>query len=156
MTPKGFGFLTNLRELEIGPFSDEGDSSIDELDWTGLIMISYSSSSTLRQLTLVGSPHIESLPDQLQYLTSLTCLSLQGFGGIEALPDWLGNLAYLEWLELWKCKKLRYLPSVDAMRRLTKLRYLRVNICPLLKERCNLQSGPEWPKISHIPERRIV
>ncbi|KAL3500708.1 hypothetical protein ACH5RR_039801 [Cinchona calisaya] len=147
MTPKGFGFLTNLRELEIGPFSDEGDSSIDEFDWPGLI-----SSSTLRQLTLVGLPHIESLPDQLQYLTSLTWLDLRGFGGIEALPDWLGNLASLDRLFLKWCPKLLYLPSMDAMRRLTKLRCLLVFDCPLLKESCTPQSGPEWPKISHIPE----
>ncbi|XP_027082325.1 putative disease resistance protein RGA4 [Coffea arabica] len=42
MTPKGFGFLTSLRKLVIGPFSDDGDdhenSSIyNEFDWSGLI-----------------------------------------------------------------------------------------------------------------------
>ncbi|KAL3500710.1 hypothetical protein ACH5RR_039803 [Cinchona calisaya] len=111
MTPKGFGFLTKLRKLGIGPFSDDGDSSIEEFDWLGIII---SSSSTLCELTLVGLPHIESLPDQLQYLTSLTKLTLQGFGGIEALPDWFGSLASLVTLKLVDCPKLQHLPSMDA------------------------------------------
>ncbi|KAL3500717.1 hypothetical protein ACH5RR_039810 [Cinchona calisaya] len=34
MTPKGFGFLTNLRELEIGPFSDEG--KVQPSKWAGV------------------------------------------------------------------------------------------------------------------------
>ncbi|XP_027158696.1 putative disease resistance protein RGA3 [Coffea eugenioides] len=69
MTPKGFGFLTSLRELTIGPFSDDGDdhenSSIyNEFDWSGLISSSSSSSSSsaLRRLDLRGLPHMKSLP----------------------------------------------------------------------------------------------
>ncbi|KAL3498634.1 hypothetical protein ACH5RR_041366 [Cinchona calisaya] len=107
MMPKGFGFLTKLRKLSIGPFSDEGDSSIEEFDWLGIIV---SSSSTLHDLTLVGLPRIESLPDQLQYLTSLTKLTLKGFGGIEALPDWLGSLASLVTLKLWIAQSFNIYP----------------------------------------------
>ncbi|XP_027151315.1 putative disease resistance protein RGA3 [Coffea eugenioides] len=162
MTPKGFGFLTSLRELTIGPFSDDGDdhenSSIyDEFDWSGLI--SSSSSSALRGLYLCGLPHMESLPPQIQCLTALTSLSLYDFGGIKALPDWFGNFAALEELQLFGFKELGHLPSADAMRSLTKLKSLVVFGSPLLEERCTPESsGPDsqWSKVSHIQDLRIT
>ncbi|XP_071934810.1 putative disease resistance protein RGA4 [Coffea arabica] len=165
MTPKGFGFLTSLRELEIGPFSDDGDdhenSSIyNEFDWSGLISSSSSSSSSaLRKLGLIGLPHMEALPHQIQYLTTLTSLTLRDFGGIKALPDWFGNFAALEKLWLIGFKELRHLPSEDAMRSLTKLKLLWVYRSPLLKERCTPESsGPDsqWSKVSHIQHLRII
>ncbi|XP_027076464.1 putative disease resistance protein RGA3 [Coffea arabica] len=166
MTPKGFGFLTSLRELTIGPFSDDGDdhenSSIyNEFDWSGLISSSSiynSSSSGLRRLDLFGLPHMESLPHQIQYLTTLTSLALLDFRGIKALPDWFGNLAALEELRLYNFKELGHLPAEDAMRSLTKLKDLRVYGSPLLKERCTPESsGPDsqWSKVSHIQYLRL-
>ncbi|CDP20724.1 unnamed protein product [Coffea canephora] len=140
MTPKGFGFLTSLRKLRIGPFSDDGDdhenSSIyNEFDWSGLkCSSSSSSSSALRRLELYGLPHMESLPHQIQHLTTLTSLFLLGFG------------------------ELGHLPSEDAMRSLTKLKFLRVWGSPLLKERCIPESsGPDsqWSKVSHIQDLHI-
>ncbi|XP_027081643.1 putative disease resistance protein RGA3 [Coffea arabica] len=163
MTPKGFGFLTSLRKLVIGPFSDDGDdhenSSIyNEFDWSGLISSSSSSSSALRELHLRGLPHMESLPHQIQYLTTLTSLALGEFGGIKALPDWFGNFAALEGLYLYDFKELGRLPSEDAMRSLTKLKHLRFYHSPLLKERCTPESsGPDsqWSKVSHIQDLDI-
>ncbi|CDP19619.1 unnamed protein product [Coffea canephora] len=163
-TPKGFGFLTSLRKLRIGPFSDGGDdhenSSIyNEFDWSGLISSSSSSSSSaLDLLFLYGLPHMESLPPQIQYLTTLTSLALVEFGGIKALPDWFGNFAALEELQLLDLKELRHLPSEDVMRSLTKLKRLRVGGSPLLKERCTPESsGPDsqWSKVSHIQHLHI-
>nr|XP_027081162.1 putative disease resistance protein RGA3 isoform X1 [Coffea arabica] len=144
--PSGFGYLTSLRKVKIGPFSD--DSAI-EFDWAGL-----ASSSSLQHVSLQGMRDTKSLPHQLQDLTTITSLSLDDFGAIEALPDWLGNLASLEELILRRCPKLEYLPSVDAMERL-KLRRLVIRSCPLLKPRCTPESGSEWSKISNIPEREI-
>ncbi|CDP20542.1 unnamed protein product [Coffea canephora] len=141
--PSGFGYLTSLRKVKIGPFSDD---SVIEFDWAGL-----ASSSSLRRVTLYGMPDTKSLPHQLQDLTTITSLSLYHFGAIEALPDWLGNFASLEELFLWDWPKLEYLPSVDAMERL-KLRRLEIRWCPLLNQRCTPQSGSEWPKISNIPK----
>ncbi|XP_027077393.1 disease resistance protein RGA2-like [Coffea arabica] len=164
MTPKGFGFLTGLRQLTIGPFSDDDDdhensSLYNEFDWSGLISSSSSSSSAPCQLRLYGLPHMESLPHQIQYLTTLTTLTLDGFGGIKALPDWFGNLAALEDLYLRNFKELRQLPSEDAMRSLTKLKRLWVLHSPLLKERCTPESsGPDsqWSKVSHIQDLDII
>ncbi|CDP21251.1 unnamed protein product [Coffea canephora] len=159
MTPKGFGFLTSLRELAIGRFSDDGDdhenSSIyNEFDWSGLISSSSSSSSSaLRELHLRGLPHMESLPHQIQHLTALTSLTLHDFGGIKALPDWFGNFAALEELYLSDFKELRQLPSEDVMRSFTKLKRLDVYGSPLLKERCTPESSgsdSQWSKVSHI------
>ncbi|XP_027158452.1 disease resistance protein RGA2-like [Coffea eugenioides] len=144
--PSGFGYLTSLREVEIGAFSDY---SVIEFDWAGL-----ASSSTLQRLALDGMPDTKSLPIQLQDLTTITSLSLNDFGAIKALPDWLGNLASLEELILWHFPELEYLPSTAAMGRL-KLRRLQSHRCPLLAERCTPQSGSEWHKISNIPEREI-
>ncbi|CDP19192.1 unnamed protein product [Coffea canephora] len=115
--PSGFGSLTSLRKVVIGPFSDY---SAIEFDWAGL-----ASSSSLQHVSL-----------------------------LEALPDWLGNLASLEELILFGCKKLEYLPSTADMERL-KLRRLKIRFCRLLTERCTPQSGSEWPKISNIQERDI-
>ncbi|XP_027180107.1 disease resistance protein RPP4-like isoform X1 [Coffea eugenioides] len=112
----GFAFAASLRRLSINsPFSSD-DSSVDDFDWSGL-----RSASTLRELRLEGLPHTESLPHQLQYLTTLTSLSLHNFGGIRVLPDWIGNLVSLETLKLRDCDKLQSLPPEAAMRRLTKL-----------------------------------
>ncbi|BBG93372.1 hypothetical protein Prudu_001360 [Prunus dulcis] len=73
---------------------------------------------------------------------------------IEALPKWLGNLTSLIYLEMRDCKNLMYLPTVEVMQRLTKLGTLVISGCPLLAERCAKESGPEWHKISHIPDIR--
>ncbi|XP_027148929.1 putative disease resistance protein RGA3 [Coffea eugenioides] len=120
--PSGFGYLTSLRGLLIGPILDY---SVMEFDWAGL-----ASSSTLRHVSLWGMPDTKSLPHQLQNLTNITSLRLQNFGAIETLPDWLGNLASLEELFLFGCQKLEYLPSIAAMERL-KLRSLEIYYCPL-------------------------
>ncbi|CDP20339.1 unnamed protein product [Coffea canephora] len=133
---KGFAFATSLRELSIkSPFSSD-DFSMDDFDWSGL-----ENASTLRELQLRGLPHLDSLPHQLQYLTTLTSLSLFNFGGIRVLPDWIGNLVSLETLELWDCDKLQSLPSEAAMRRLTKLTSVEVHFCPLLRQRYTSQKG---------------
>ncbi|XP_027150148.1 putative disease resistance protein RGA4 [Coffea eugenioides] len=142
--PSGFGYLTSLRKVLIGPFSDY---SAIEFDWAGL-----ASASSLRHVFLNGMHDTKSLPHQLQDLTTITLLHLENFGAVEALPDWLGNLASLDELILWGCQKLEYLPFVDAMERL-KLRRLEIRGCPLLERRCTPESGSEWPKISNIPER---
>ncbi|CDP21500.1 unnamed protein product, partial [Coffea canephora] len=144
--PSGFGYLTSLRTVSIGPFSDY---SVIEFDWAGL-----ASSSSLRHVSLFGMRDTKSLPHQLQDLTTITSLSLLLFGAIEALPDWLGNLASLDELILRGCPKLEYLPSAAAMERL-KLRRLAIDGCPLLERRCTPESGSEWSKISNISERQI-
>ncbi|KAL0456362.1 UNVERIFIED_CONTAM: Disease resistance protein SUMM2 [Sesamum latifolium] len=150
--PKGsISGLRHLRELSIGPFSEEVDFS----SFSGIFQGIHEPQS-LTRLTLHGWPQLESLPDQLQHLTSLSYLELHGFG-IEVLPEWFQNLSSLEHLNLTGFKRLRHLPSKEAMQCLTKLRDLFVLGCPVLSERCKPDQSDttecysEWHKISHIP-----
>ncbi|CAN6564517.1 unnamed protein product [Malus baccata var. baccata] len=141
--PKGLHSLSRLEELCIGAFCQELDSFPD-----------FQVPSKLKELTLYGWPKLKSLPQQIQHSASLTSLSISRFDGLEALPEWLGNLTSLTKLEIWFCENLMYLPTVEAMQRLTKLHALEIGRCPRLEERCAKDSGPEWPKISHIPHLR--
>ncbi|VVA24455.1 PREDICTED: putative disease resistance [Prunus dulcis] len=132
--------LTHLKTLEIGGFWKELDS-----------FPAFQVTSQLETLKLWGWPKLKSLPEQIQHLTSLTCLQVQCFDGTEALPEWLRNLTSLEYLDICCCENMMYLPTLEAMQCLTKLKYIFILDCPLLKERCNKENGSEWPKISHIP-----
>ncbi|KAM5552173.1 hypothetical protein ABKV19_026842 [Rosa sericea] len=132
--------FTRLKFLQIGPFWNELDS------FPALQVL-----PQLESLAIWGWPKLKSLPEQIQRLTSLTWLWIHDFEGVEAIPEWLGNLASLHSLSILDCKNMMYLPSVQAMQRLTRLDWLRIWNCPLLRERCTAESGPEWPKISHIP-----
>ncbi|KAM5569584.1 putative disease resistance protein RGA3 [Rosa sericea] len=134
--------LARLENLYLGPFWEELDSFPDF----------QAPSQQLHELVLRGWPKLKSLPQQVQHFTSLTYLTVRSFNGVEALPEWLGNLASLKYLNISDCENLKYLPSLKAMQRLTKLQTLRISRCPLLKERCTKDSGEEWPKISHISD----
>ncbi|KAL8483012.1 hypothetical protein ACS0TY_025896 [Phlomoides rotata] len=87
-----------------------------------------------------------SLPDQLQHLTALSSLHLRSFG-MEELPEWLGNLSTLQELKLSCCSKLKHLPSVEAMQRLTNLKRLKIRWCPLLEETCRQQSDSDGDSV---------
>ncbi|KAM5569238.1 putative disease resistance protein RGA1 [Rosa sericea] len=143
----GFHRHTRLKKLTIGRFWEELDAFPD---------FQLPPNSQLELLTLKGWPKLKSqLPQQIQHLTCLKYLFIQEFMGLEALPEWFGNLTSLEYLTIWSCGNLKYLPTQNAMKSLTKLKELHISSCPLLKERCTKETGPEWPKISHIPHLRF-
>ncbi|KAK9159491.1 hypothetical protein Syun_005832 [Stephania yunnanensis] len=153
---QGLPFLTALEKLSIGSFSpalhyfppliseDEGD---DAVEFNNLL-------PSLRKLEIMGWPALQFLPHHLQYLTTLKSLIIEDFTNLTELPEWIGNLASLEKLKIKGCANLTHLPSKKQMQRLTFLMQLRIQGCPLLKDRCR-RDGPEWPKISHIPDLRI-
>lgn len=70
-------------------------------------------------------------------LTYLQVLQICIFDGLDALPECFGNLCSLKCWKFGFSKNLNYLHSVESIRRLTNLRYLRIDGCPLLEERCN-------------------
>ncbi|KAM5559903.1 putative disease resistance protein RGA4 [Rosa sericea] len=137
--------LTRLKELTIGPFCEELDA-----------FPAFQAIPQLESLTIYGWRKLKSLPEQIQHLPSLRHLEIRSFGGVEAIPEWLGNLASLEDLTVRYCYgSLKYLPSVEAMQRLTKLKEIVIFSSPPLEERCREESGPEWPKIRHLPFIKI-
>ncbi|GLU17973.1 hypothetical protein SLE2022_343000 [Rubroshorea leprosula] len=137
--------LTNLKKLRMGPFYKELE------EFPGLSYI-HQLSSSLEDLSLKGWDKLKSLPYQLQHLTALKSLTIEEFNGVEVLPNWLGNLTSLIQLRIRNCRNLMSMPPVEAMQHLSDLRFLFINECPKLKERCTRERGAEWSKISHIPE----
>ncbi|KAI9078926.1 hypothetical protein K1719_039075 [Acacia pycnantha] len=68
-----------------------------------------------------------------------------------ALPDWICHLHSLRLIEVQFCDSLESFP--EGMCRLTNLQTLQVDgASPPLKERCQRETGAEWPKIAHIPD----
>ncbi|GKV17363.1 hypothetical protein SLEP1_g27877 [Rubroshorea leprosula] len=142
------GCLARLKRLWIGHFSEE----LDEFPSLSLI---HHLSTSLEKLELYGWEKLTQLPHQIQHLITLRELYIHDFHGVEALPEWLGNLSSLQDLHIDHCKNLKHLPSVEAIRCLSKLKYLDIWVCPELQKRCGKESGSEWYKISHIPTIRI-
>ncbi|XP_061992371.1 putative disease resistance protein RGA4 [Rosa rugosa] len=147
--PSGLQFCTSLQHLEIGLFWKELDAFPD-------FQLPPPHDSQLEDLKLTGWPKLKSLPQQIQHLTCLKELWISYFEGLEALPEWLGNLTSLESLRISYCENLKYLPTQNSMKNLNKLKTLYIDDgCPLLKKGCTKETGPEWPKISHIPKVSI-
>ncbi|KAK9997718.1 hypothetical protein SO802_022404 [Lithocarpus litseifolius] len=101
---------------------------------------------SLQKLKLSESPH--SLLDQIQYFIALKIVWIESFHEIGALPEWLGNLSSLQKLYIVDCFKLLYLPTEEAMRRLTQLKTLIIYACPKFEDN-------EQIKISHVPWVKI-
>ncbi|XP_057778375.1 disease resistance protein RGA2-like [Salvia miltiorrhiza] len=108
---------------------------------------------SLHWLSLEGMESWECLPESIQLLTALSLLMLKNFG-MEELPEWFGNLSSLKELWLENCKRLRRLPSMDAMQRLTTLKKLSIWYCSELVIKREAADS-EWPKVSHIPSITI-
>ncbi|GKV49776.1 hypothetical protein SLEP1_g56508 [Rubroshorea leprosula] len=141
---ESFSCLVCLECLVIGGFSKE----LEEFPYLNSIHHLHAS---LQKLCLFGWEKLTYLPPQIQHLTFLRILSIYYFNQVEALPEWLGSLSSLQALWIYGCTNLKYLPSAQAMQRLSMLQCLRIFECPELKERCAKETGPEWFKISHIP-----
>ncbi|KAM4113676.1 hypothetical protein ACJW30_04G013900 [Castanea mollissima] len=122
--PDGLDYLTSLKDLSIGGFCEELDA------FPSLSSIQHAS---LERLTLYGWAKLNSLPEDIQRFTALTELWILNFDQMEALPEWLGKISSLQYLYLWNCMNLMYLPTAGAIQHLTTL---YISNCPELKERC--------------------
>ncbi|XP_017218354.2 putative disease resistance protein RGA4 isoform X1 [Daucus carota subsp. sativus] len=132
-----------LRFLRLGPFSDE-------FPWP--FSSSLNSFPNLVLLSLRGREKVNSIAlfEKLQFSTfpALTKLSISNFGGMKALVLSIEKLPCLNELRIHSCKDLERVLLFDESH---CLEYLEISGCPILKERCGKESGPEWFKIQHIP-----
>lgn len=140
---------STLVRLSLSRFSEE----LVEFPWPASSLISF---SNLTKLALIGQEKVElimpegKLDDRLSStFPCLTHLNIRDFEGLKALPESIAQLPSLQGLHIWNCKNLSCLPTFDESH---TLRFLEINGCSNLKERCMKGSGPEWFKIQHIPD----
>ncbi|KAF9662075.1 hypothetical protein SADUNF_Sadunf18G0015700 [Salix dunnii] len=129
------GSLTQLKEVRIGGFLRELEGFPAEV----LKLIDLNAF-----LKIDGWDKLKSVPHQLQHFTALKTLVICEFKGEEfeeALPEWLANLCSLQHLCIMQCKNIKYLPSLTAIQRLSKLNQLIIWGCPLLEENCRKDNG---------------
>ncbi|XP_026457360.1 putative disease resistance protein RGA3 [Papaver somniferum] len=135
--PNGLCYLPALEELKIGKLSDD----LEYLPFPSMKEGTSNFFSSLHILEICGWTGLVSLPEQLQNLVSLQRLVLRDFSSLEILPEWMGNLDSLQCLGIYCCMNLKYLPSREAMFRLTALRSLTVKDCPLLEDGYSTQKA---------------
>jgi len=134
------GFPTNLTSLSI---SDMVSFNEAFFEW-GLYKL-----TSLKSLEIYrGSSHLVSFPEMM-LPASLTKLSIFGFPNLKCLSSkGFQDLASVEYLNISNCERLTSFPEHGFS---PSLLYLDISNCPLLKERCKKDRGPEWFKIAHIP-----
>ena len=105
--------------------------------------------SQLQTLDLIEINDLESLPEEwLRNLVSLRLLHIEWCDELVSFP-WIGILTSLQSLRILECPKLMSLPQ--EIRNLTSLKWLTIQDCPLLGQRCKRQIGEDWPIIARVP-----
>ncbi|KAG8485799.1 hypothetical protein CXB51_019195 [Gossypium anomalum] len=164
---QGFSSLTDLtikdcERLSCLPSGIESCASLGNLNIHNCPSLSFVPQDvgklrSLIFLSITSCQKLTCLPGEiLGCLTSLETLHIGGFSEqLEEFEEWLGNFSSLQRLQIWNCNNLMQFPSLDTMKRQSKLQRPEINKCPHLKENCTKKSGLEWPKIAHIPNIRI-
>ncbi|KAL5548768.1 hypothetical protein UlMin_003999 [Ulmus minor] len=108
--------------------------------------------SSLMALYLSGiEEEVDSFPEEgLLLPTTLTELSIEFFEKLKGLNGRaFQHLTSLQNLQIKFCGELECLPQEGLP---LSLSCLRIERCPMLKQRCQRGTGEDWPKIQHIPK----
>ncbi|XVE63274.1 hypothetical protein DITRI_Ditri07aG0006900 [Diplodiscus trichospermus] len=114
--------------------------------------------TSLKYLSINGEecPDVVTFPLEQRGImlpTSLTNITIEKFANLRNLSTkGFESLTSLQELWIFDCTNLESLPEKDALLSLGKLYIWN---CPLLDYKCICNQGPEWSKISHIPEVRV-
>jgi len=121
--------------------------------WQNRMNWGLQSLSSLKYLFLGGVGEVDSFPEEGFLPTTLTSLFIGNFGNLKGLNGRaFQHLTSLQRLIIWNCDKLECLPEEGLP---LSLSYLEIRECPLLKQRCQIGTGEDWPIIQHIPNIRI-
>nr|XP_024926164.1 putative disease resistance protein RGA3 isoform X2 [Ziziphus jujuba var. spinosa] len=144
----GIQHLTSLENLKIVKCEElDMSSNADGMEYWRCLR-------SLRSLRFDELPNLVSLPDGLQHVTSLQELQIQRCDNLSVIPEWISKLKSLKKLEIWVCSNLKSLP--EGLGSLTTLQTLEIWYCPVLLEKCQKETGEDWPKIAHIPHLHFV
>ena len=93
--------------------------------------------------------NVETFPEDALLPANVTELFIDGFVHLKTLNSkGLLHLNSLSQLSISMCPQIQSLPEQGLPNSLT---FLCIWGCPLLKQRCQMDRGEDWPKIAHIP-----
>ncbi|XP_059655994.1 disease resistance protein RGA2-like [Cornus florida] len=115
---------------------------------------SFRSPTSLQKLEICYCGRLTSLSGTLRHLTALNSLSIRHCCGLDLLDDDDGmqfqGLESLTYLHIEALPKLVSLPV--GLQHVTTLQKLYIFPClKVLSDRCQKETGKDWPKIAHIP-----
>ncbi|QHO52111.1 putative disease resistance protein RGA3 [Arachis hypogaea] len=145
--PSAVSRMTTLKKLvflwcdELVNFEDEEEEEKQYMVVNNL---------NLQLFYITGSRKLDALPKWLERVTKLQYLRIHTTG-IKSLPTRM-PMTSLEQFYIHDRQKLSSLPNMDLIH---NLQYLEIFGCPTLRARYNKQTGPDWPKIAHIPHYKI-
>ncbi|XLU55831.1 hypothetical protein S245_050479 [Arachis hypogaea] len=108
--------------------------------------------TNMNKLTALHDAFINGrVPEGLQCIPSLKILILDE---VDSLPEWLGDMTSLQRLVIRLSPRIKSLPS--SFRNLTNLRSLTIEKCAGLEQRCQRETGEDWPNIAHVPHVQLI
>ena len=166
MSPIWLASLTNLKELHL-------DEAFDLMSLPPLGILPCLESLTIldwqnRRLKKVGVEFLgiksENKKEDIKIFPNLKYLEFCGF---PAWEEWIGGtrgggkededcitiMPRLQKLILNSCINLKSLPD---FLRTTPLKELEIFGCPIIKKRCQRETGEDWHNISHIPIIKLI
>uniref|UniRef100_A0A2K2ARC9 Rx N-terminal domain-containing protein n=1 Tax=Populus trichocarpa TaxID=3694 RepID=A0A2K2ARC9_POPTR len=99
---------------------------------------------SLQILLIAGCENPEYLCEDMQGLKSLRKLCIGGCKNLISLPR-----SSLQTFAIEDCPNIIELPECTG--NLKELQKLVIRMCPSLGERCQRETGEDWPKIAHVP-----